>query len=445
MRIDIPNKRKGRVVVIGGGFGGIQVAKKLAKKDFQVVIIDKNNYHIFQPLLYQVATSVLEAESIAYPIRKIFKRSGNVYFRQGEVTAIQPENNTIELGNDEMEYDHLVIASGAKTNFFGNEGLIISAMPMKNVLEALDLRSMILQNFEKTLRNSNERKRQGMMNIVIAGAGPTGVELAGALGELKQHVLPKDYPELDFDQMNVYIVQSGDRVLPMLSEKSSARAKKYLEKLGVTVVLNTRVLDFFGDYVQTNTDQDIIARTLIWTAGVIGNPVEGLGSESVNRGGRIEVDEFNRVKGYENIYAIGDVASMVSEDYPRGHPMVAPAAMQQGSHLAKNLIRSINNKPKIPFKYKDKGAMATVGKNKAVVEMKKMKLGGSPAWFIWMAVHLMSLVGFRNKMITFFNWTKNYFNSDRGMRLIITKFDLYEQKRKRKKQWQKEQMIKNDN
>lgn len=445
MRIDIPNKRKGRVVVIGGGFGGIQVAKKLAKKDFQVVIIDKNNYHIFQPLLYQVATSVLEAESIAYPIRKIFKRSGNVYFRQGEVTAIQPENNTIELGNDEMEYDHLVIASGAKTNFFGNEGLTISAMPMKNVLEALDLRSMILQNFEKTLRNSNERKRQGMMNIVIAGAGPTGVELAGALGELKQHVLPKDYPELDFDQMNVYIVQSGDRVLPMLSEKSSARAKKYLEKLGVTVVLNTRVLDFFGDYVQTNTDQDIIARTLIWTAGVIGNPVEGLGSESVNRGGRIEVDEFNRVKGYENIYAIGDVASMVSEDYPRGHPMVAPAAMQQGSHLAKNLIRSINNKPKIPFKYKDKGAMATVGKNKAVVEMKKMKLGGSPAWFIWMAVHLMSLVGFRNKMITFFNWTKNYFNSDRGMRLIITKFDLYEQKRKRKKQWQKEQMIKNDN
>lgn len=444
MIIDIPNKQKGRVVVIGGGFGGIQVAKNLAKKDFQVVIIDKNNYHIFQPLLYQVATSVLEAESIAYPIRKIFKRAGNIYFRQGEVTKIKPDEQTIELGSDEMQYDYLVIASGAKTNFFGNEGLIISAMPMKNVLEALDLRSMILQNFEKTLRNSNKRKRQGMMNIVIAGAGPTGVELAGALGELKKHVLPKDYPELDFDQMNVYIVQSGDRVLPMLSEKSSARAKKYLEKLGVTVVLNTRVLDFFGDYVQTNTDQDIIARTLIWTAGVIGNPIEGLGSESINRGGRVEVDEFNCVKGYENIYAIGDVASMISEDYPRGHPMVAPAAMQQGKHLAKNLVRSINKKPMEPFKYKDKGAMATVGKNKAVVEMNKMKLGGTPAWFIWMAVHLMSLVGFRNKVITFFNWTKNYFNSDRGMRLIITKFDLYEQKRKRKKQWQKEQMVKNE-
>ena len=444
MEIDIPNKKKGRVVVIGGGFGGIQVAKKLAKKDFQVVIIDKNNYHIFQPLLYQVATSVLEAESIAYPIRKIFKKAKNVYFRQGEVTAIRPEEHMIDLGNDEMQYDHLVIASGAKTNFFGNEGLTISAMPMKSVLEALDLRSMILQNFEKTLRNSNERKRQGMMNIVIAGAGPTGVELAGALGELKQHVLPKDYPELDFDQMNVYIVQSGQRVLPMLSEKSSARAKKYLEKLGVTVVLNTRVLDFFGDYVQTNTDEDIIARTLIWTAGVIGNPVEGLGSHALAKGGRIEVDEFNRVKGYDDIYAIGDVASMVSEDYPRGHPMVAPVAMQQGKNFAKNLVRSSRGQPMRPFKYKDKGAMATIGKNKAVVEMNKIKLGGTPAWFIWMAVHLMSLVGFRNRVITFFNWTKNYFNSDRGMRLIITKFDLQEQKRKRKKQWQKEQMAQND-
>ncbi|MEX1193428.1 MAG: NAD(P)/FAD-dependent oxidoreductase [Brumimicrobium sp.] len=445
MVIDIPKKQKERVVIIGGGFGGIQIAKALAKKDIQVVIVDKNNYHIFQPLLYQVATSVLEAESIAYPIRKIFKKAKNIFFRQGEVTSIEPEEKKIYLGNDELYYDQLVIASGAKTNFFGNEGLIISAMPMKNVLEALDLRSMVLQNFEKTLRNSNERKRQGMMNIVIAGAGPTGVELAGALGELKQHVLPKDYPELDFDQMNVYIVQSGDRVLPMLSEKSSSRAKKYLEKLGVTVVLNTRVLDFFGDYVQTNTGKDIIARTLIWTAGVIGNPVEGLGEKVVNNGGRIAVDEYNKVKGHENIYAIGDVACMESEEFPRGHPMVAPAAIQQGRNLAKNLSNQLKGKPMKPFKYKDKGAMATVGKNKAVVEMNKLKLGGSFAWFIWMAVHLMSLVGFRNRAITFFNWTKNYFSSDRGMRLIITKFDLQEQKRQRKKKWQREQLKKEVN
>lgn len=440
MLIDIPHTKKARVVIIGGGFGGIQLAKSLKKKDIQVVIIDKHNYHVFQPLLYQVATSVLEAESIAYPIRKIFKGSKNVFFRQGEVTGILPNENKIILGPDEMHYDHLVIATGAKTNFFNNEGLTISAMPMKSIPEALDLRSMILQNFEKTLRNSNERKRQGMMNIVIAGAGPTGVELAGALGELKMHVLPRDYPELDFSQMNIYIVQSGDRVLPMLSEKSSIKAKRYLEKLGVTVVLNTRVLDFFGDYVQTNTGQDIIARTLIWTAGVTGNPVEGIGAESVNRSNRIVVDQNNRVKGYDNIYAIGDVACMESEESPQGHPMVAPVAMQQGKQLAKNILRHTHGKEFIPFKYVDKGAMATVGKNKAVVEIGKIRFGGTPAWGVWMFVHLMSLVGFRNKLITLFNWTKNYFNSDRGMRLIMTEFDLQEEKRKRKKEWQKEQM-----
>ncbi|MFN3917095.1 MAG: NAD(P)/FAD-dependent oxidoreductase [Flavobacteriales bacterium] len=439
MVIDIPHKNKARVVIIGGGFGGIQLAKTLKNKDIQVVIVDKNNYHTFQPLLYQVATSVLEAESIAYPIRKIFNGAKNIFFRLGEVSAVVPEEKKIIMGGDEMYYDYLVIATGAKTNFLGNEGLTISAMPMKSVLEALDLRSMVLQNFEKTLRNSNERKRQGMMNIVIAGAGPTGVELAGALGELKLKVLPKDYPELDFSQMNVYIVQSGDRVLPMLSEKSSIKAKKYLEDLGVTVVLNTRVLDFFGDYVQTNTGKDIIARTLIWTAGVIGNPVQGLGAEIVNRGGRIEVDEFNKVKGYNDIFALGDVACMQTKDYPKGHPMVAPAAMQQGKTLGKNILLKQAKKPIKPFVYKDKGAMATVGKNKAVVELGKTKFGGTFAWMVWMVVHLMSLVGFRNKLVTLFNWTKNYFSSDRGIRLIITQFDLYEEKRKRKKQWQLEQ------
>jgi NADH:ubiquinone reductase (H+-translocating) len=291
--------------------------------------------------LYQVATSVLEAESIAYPIRKIFSKSKNIYFRLGEVKEVVKDENKILIGDDELYYDYLVVATGAKTNFLNNEGLTISSMPMKSVLEALDLRSMILQNFEKTLLNSNDRKRQGMMNIVIAGAGPTGVELAGALGELKMKVFPKDYPELDFTQMNIYIVQSGNRVLPMLSEKSSAKAKKYLESLGVNVVLGTRVLDFFGDYVQTNTGQDIIARTLIWTAGVIGNPVEGLGAEAVNQGGRIEVDEFNRVKGYENVFAVGDVACMSTEAFPKGHPQVAPAAMQQGKWLAKNMLARI--------------------------------------------------------------------------------------------------------
>ena len=444
MIIDIPHNKKQRVVILGGGFGGIQLAKSLRNKDVQVIIIDKNNYHTFQPLLYQVATSVLEAESIAYPIRKIFTGSKNVFFRLGEVTGVDTENKRVLLGNDELLYDQLVVATGAKSNFFGNEGLTISAMPMKSVLEALDLRSMILQNFEKTLRNSNERKRRGMMNFVIAGAGPTGVELAGAMGELKLHVLPKDYPELDFSLMNVYLVQSGDRVLPLLSEKSSEKAKKYLEKLGVQVVLNTRVLDFFGDYVQTNTGEDIIARTLIWTAGVTGNPVQGLGAEAINKGGRISVDEFNRVKGHEDVYAVGDVACMETADYPRGHPMVAPPAMQQGKHLGKNLIRAQKGLPMLPFKYFDKGAMATIGKNKAVVEMGKIKFRGTFAWMVWMAVHLMSLVGFRNRLVTLFNWTKNYFNSDRGIRLIITPFDLFEERKKRKKKWQRDQSRKQE-
>ena len=437
MLIDIPNKKKARVVIIGGGFGGIQLAKMFRKKDIQVVIVDKNNYHTFQPLMYQVATSALEAESIAYPIRKIFNKIKNVYFRLGEVTNIDPERKVIEFGDDTLEYDFLVIATGAKTNYFGNEGLTISAMPMKSILESLDLRTMLLQNLEHALLINNERKKQGMMNVVIAGAGPTGVELAGALGELKRKVFPKDYPELDLSKMNIYLVQSGDRVLPMLSPKSSLKAKKYLEKLGVEVVLNTRVLDYFGDYVQTDTGQDIIAKTLIWTAGVTGNPVGGVPLDCISRAGRIMVDEFNQVKGLKDVYAIGDVACMQTKDYPNGHPQVAPAAMQQGTLLGKNICAKVlYNKPFKPFKYKDKGAMATVGKNKALVEMGRLRIGGAMAWFIWMAVHLLSLVGFRNKMVTMFNWIKNYFNSDRGMRLIITQFDLQEEKRKRRKEFE---------
>ncbi len=443
MLIDIPNKGKARIVIVGGGFGGIQLAKKFKKKDVQVVVVDKNNYHTFQPLMYQVATSALEAESIAYPIRKIFNKQSNAFFRLGEVHNIDPENKLIEFGNDTLHYDYLIIASGAKTNYFGNEGLTISAMPMKSILESLDLRTMLLQNLEHALLINNERKKQGMMNVVIAGAGPTGVELAGALGELKIKVFPIDYPELDLKKMNIFLVQAGDRVLPMLSPKSSAKAKKYLEKLGVTVVLNTRVLDYFGDYVSMDTGEDIIAKTLIWTAGVTGNPVPGVNATSITRAGRIEVDLFNQVKGMQDVYAIGDVACMPSEGYPNGHPQVAPAAMQQGQLLGKNLITKLfTDKPMVPFKYKDKGAMATVGKNKALVEMGNFKIGGAMAWFIWMVVHLLSLVGFRNKMVTMFNWIKNYFSSDRGMRLIITQFDLQEEKRKRRKEFEARQMAK---
>ena len=314
-----------------------------------------------------------------------------------------------------------------------NEGLTISSMPMKSIPEALNLRSLIFQNFEKALVITNERKRQGLMNFVIAGAGPTGVELAGALGELKSHILPKDYPELDFSMMQIYLIQSSDRVLPALSLSSSEKAQRYLEQLGVKVVLNTRVLDYFGDYVQTNTEEDFVAKTLIWTAGVVGAPINGIDAKSIVRGNRIEVDEFNRVKGHENIFAVGDVAAMVTEKNPMGHPMVAPVAIQQGKWVGKNLKRVIQKKEMLPFVYHDKGAMATIGKNKAVVELGKMKFGGAFAWYVWMFVHLMSLVGFRNRVIVFFNWARNYFNSDRGMRLIIFPFKLSKVKRQRKK------------
>lgn len=436
MKINIPDSKHPRIVIIGAGFGGIKLAKALRKTDCQVVLIDKNNFHTFQPLLYQVATSALEAESICYPVRKIFEGQKNFFFRRKTVKKIHADENYIDLGKDvTLEYDYLVVATGARTNYFGNEGLIVNAMSMKNIIEAIDLRSLVLQNFEKALTLTNERKRQGLMNFVIAGAGPTGVELAGALGEMKQKVLPKDYPELDISKMNIYLVQSRDRVLPALSEKSSARALKYLQKLGVEVLLNTRVLDYHGDYVQTNTDQDMIAKTLIWTAGVEGAPISGLGVDAISRGNRILVDEYNRIKGHENIFAIGDVAAMETEDTPRGHPMVAPVAVQQGEQLAKNFQRMLKKQDMRVFKYKDKGSMATVGKNKAVVQIGKRNIGGFVAWFIWMIVHLLSLVGFRNRIVVLMNWMRNYFNSDRGMRLIITPFELSKAKRKRREQY----------
>lgn len=434
MKIDIPESKVARAVIVGGGFGGLTIAKSLSKIGVQVILIDKDNYHTFQPLLYQVATCGLIAESIAFPIRKIFKNFKNFYFRMANVENIIPEENIIQTSIGDLSYDYLVVATGSQTNYFGMEGLQINSMPMKTILEALDLRSMILQNFEKALGIENQRKKQALMNYVIAGGGPTGVELAGAFAELKKHILPKDYPELDISEMGIYLIQSGPRLLPSFSEKSSAKAKKYLETLGVNVQLNTRVVDYNVGYVQTNKEEDLIAKTLIWTTGVVGVPIDGINVDTISKGKRILVDEYNRVKGYENIFAIGDVAAMVSENYPRGHPMVAPVAIQQGSLLAKNISKMRDSKELVPFKYNDMGSLATIGKNKAVVEMGKFKVQGAIAWYIWMFVHLFSLIGFGNKVMVFFNWTANYFNSEKGARLILQPFELYSVKRKRKKE-----------
>lgn len=434
MEINLPNTNLKRVVIIGAGFGGIQIAKELKNSPFQVVLIDKNNFHCFQPLMYQVATSRLEAESVIHPIRKIFRKQKNFSFRMAEIKEIVPDENKIRLGKRVISYDYLVIATGAKTNYRKNEGLIVSAMPMKSINEALELRSLILQNFENALLINNERKRQSLLNFVIAGAGPTGVELAGAIGELKQKVLPKDYPGIDFTKMNIYLVQSRERVLPALSEKSSEAVKTYLERLGVTIVVNTRVLDFFGDYVSTNKE-DIIARTLIWTAGVEGDTIPGLNKDCSAPGNRIATDEYNKVVGYQNIFAIGDVAAIIDEKTPRGHPMVAPVAMQQAQLLAKNLVAINKGLATKPFRYNDKGSMATVGKNKAVVEIGKIHLKGTFAWVVWMAIHLMSLVGFTSKFIALFHWTKDYFSNDSSMRTILTPFVLADAKRKRRQKF----------
>ncbi len=432
MKIDLPETDKPRVLIIGGGFGGLELIRSLRKANVQVVLLDKNNYHTFQPLLYQVATSALEETSIAAPFRKVFQKQDNFFFRMAEVQRVIPEEKRVETSISDVHYDHLVIATGAQSNYFGNEGLIISSMPMKSIDQALALRSLILQNFEKALVISNPRKKQSHMNFVIAGGGPTGVELAGALGELKEHIFPKDYPELDLSMMNIYLVQSGDRLLPALNEKASRKAKEYLEKLGVQVQLNTRVQDYSGDYVQTNTEQDLTARTLIWTAGVIGAPIKGL-DHAIGKGDRILVDETHRVQGYDDIYAIGDVAAMFSEAYPKGHPMMAPVAMQQGRHLGKNLKRRLRGQPERPFKYFDKGAMATVGKKKAVVNLPAFNIYGFSAWFVWLFVHLLYLVGFENKVVTVFRWMRNYFNSERAVRLILNAGMAKKEKRRRKR------------
>lgn len=418
--IKVPESVLPRVVVIGGGFAGLELLKNLDGKKVQTVLLDKNNYHTFQPLLYQVATSGLEPDSIAFPLRKLLKNNKNCYFRNYEVKNINSEKFFIETDMGNIEYDYLVIATGSMCNFFGNKSIEEKGMPMYSLLEALDLRSKILQNFEYALLKENKEERQSYLNFAIVGGGPTGVELAGAIAELRNHVLQADYPELDIKEMNIYLLEGAEKVLPPMAEVSSRKSKEYLERLGVEVRLETMVEEYDGETIETNKG-NISAKTLIWTAGVKGCSPMGIDASKFSKTNRILVDETNNVKGYENIFAIGDVAQMKTEKHPQGHPMLAQVAMQQGAHLAKNISMLIDNEEPLPFRYKNKGTMATIGRNKAVVELPKYKTQGMFAWFIWMGVHLFSLIGTRNKMVTFINWVWNYINYDRGERLIIRK------------------------
>jgi NADH dehydrogenase len=408
--------------VIGGGFAGIELVRQMEDK-FQVVLIDKNNFHTFQPLLYQVATAGIEADSIVFPLRKIFKGFTDFYFRMAEVTELHPAENKIVTTTGELQYDYLVLATGTDTSFFGNEKLRELTLQMKSVREALDMRSYILQNFEKALTTDEGPEREALLDYVIAGAGPTGVELAGALAELKKHVLPNDYPELDFERMQIHLIDGSPRVLASMSESSSRKALEYLKEMGVDVWVNTRVTDYDGLTITTNAGRTLHSRTLIWAAGVKGVPVKGLNPEVINGAGRIFTDRQCKVKGYANIFVAGDASLMEGDpEYPNGHPQVAQVAIQQGALIGKNLVRSLDAKTQKTFRYRDKGSMATIGRNRAVMEASWIKGSGLIAWLAWMFVHLMALVGFRNRVVVLFNWVVSYINYDRGMRLIIRPF-----------------------
>lgn len=412
-----------KIVIIGGGFGGIELAKKLKnKKNTEVLILDKHNYHTFQPLLYQVATGGLEADSIAFPIRKIFKGQKNFKFRVTEVQEVIAEENKLKTSIGEISYDYLVIATGSTSNFFGQTEISQHAMPMKSIPEALDLRSLILQNLEAALIAKDTDTETELLNFVVVGGGPTGVETAGAIAELKKHVLKSDYPELDLNKVNIYLIEGSGELLGVMSVQAQQKSKEFLEELGVTVYTNARVEGYDGQTLSLAGGQNIKSATVIWSAGVKGAVLDGLNTDIVVRGNRLKVNEINLVEGYHNVFAIGDVAAMITEETPNGHPGVAPAAIQQGKHLAKNLINIIDNKPTLPFKYFDKGSMATVGRNRAVVDINKIRFQGIFAWFTWMFVHLMTLVGFRNKLVVFVNWVWSYFSYDRGTRLIIRPF-----------------------
>ncbi len=419
MNANIPKSLQKRVVIVGGGFGGLKLAQEILNSDYQVVLVDRNNYHQFQPLFYQVATAGLEPSSIAFPFRKIFHKNRNFHFRLTEVKKIDPVEKKIETEIGEITYDYLIIATGADTNFFGNQQIAQNSMPMKSIAEALALRNAFFQRLEDALNSSTVEEKEMNMNIVIVGGGATGVEVAGTLAEMRSYILPKDYPEMDFKSMKIILLEGSSRVLNAMAEVSCIKAKEYLTKMGVEVKLDTHVIDYDGSYVSLKNGEKIPTKTLVWAAGIIGNRIEGLPEESYIQGGRMVVNAFNQVQGTDSIFAIGDVACMITEDYPRGHPQMAQPAIQQGKNVANNLRNLAKNQPLKPFVYKNLGSMATVGRNKAVVELPGYKFQGFFAWLVWLVVHLKSILGIKNKFVVLLNWIWNYMTYNLSLRLII--------------------------
>ena len=418
MQINIPDTGQKRVVVVGGGFAGLTLVNKLRKSNFQVVLIDKNNYHQFQPLFYQVATAGLEPSSIVYPLRKMYQRNKNIYIRVTEVTSAHPAENRINTLLGDIRYDYLVLATGVDTNYFGNAQLAANVIPMKSVSEALYLRNSLFSDYE-TAVTADEQEQQQLLDIAVVGGGPTGVEVAGALAEMRKHVLPKDYPELDASQVDIHLIQGAPRLLDGMSEEASAAALRFLEGMGVQVRLGIFVKDFDGKTLTMNDGSQLEARKVIWAAGIAGQPIPGIPAEAYGPGKRIKVNEFNQVEGFENVYAVGDNSLRFDEKYPKGHPQVAQVAMQMAANLALNLKRAAQSKTPNPFVYKDLGSMATIGRNKAVADLPFLKFNGIFAWYAWLLVHLVQLIGFKNKVFVFFNWVWSYLTYDQSLRLVI--------------------------
>lgn len=426
--LNIPESKLPRVVIVGGGFGGLKLIRLLVKTDqFQVVLIDKRNYHTFQPLLYQVSSAGLDAGAISYPLRKtVKKKTYNAFFRMGEALSIDPESQTLHLDIGPLNYDYLIIATGSKTNFFGNTQIEHNAMRMKSVPQAVNIRSLILENLEEATITTDPEKRSALLNFVIAGGGPTGVELSGALAEIRKNIIPRDYIDISPEEIHIHLIEGQKEVLAAMSDKASKNAKKSLEKMGIELHLGELVESYDGKTVKTQSGLSFNTETFIWSAGVTGAPIKGLKDGAMEeRANRYKVNVFNQVDGYENIFAIGDIALMTSEKFPKGHPMMAQPAIQQGEHLAKNLKRTLKGEKMKPFEYFDKGSMATIGRNKAVVDMANgWHFSGFFAWFVWMFVHLWYLIGFRNRVGTFLSWMYRYINYDRASRLIIRPFKI---------------------
>lgn len=406
-----------KIIVIGGGFAGLQFAKKLnGKMEKKVVMIDKANHHMFQPLFYQVACGRIEPSNISFPFRKIFQRSKNVQFRMSEVKQILPSENKIITEDHTFHYDKLVIATGCKTNFFGNQKMESLAFGMKNTQEAIAIRNHVLLTFEKLIIEKS-KSDDGNWNIVIVGSGPTGVELAGAFAEMKKDILPRDYPRMNFSDLEIILVSSTEKPLAVMSAESQEKSEKYLKDLGVKFISNDRVVDYDDDKVYLKSGNIIPSNNVIWAAGVTGNIIDGLDENSV-KNNRYIVDRFNKIKGFENVFAIGDIAYMETQKYPTGHPQVANVAINQGKNLAKNFLKK-SQKDWQEYEYEDKGSMATIGKHRAVVDLPKLKFQGFFAWYFWMFLHLMLILSVRNKLAIFFNWMWSYINKDSSLRLII--------------------------